>query len=78
MKKSEENCVIQTNVILGADKSLTRTGRKQTRKHVKDARDFNSIETRVSSSSFFLQGKEPKEISHHYEGRIRFFPFWSG
>jgi len=29
----------------GADKSLARPGRKQARKHVKDARDFNNIET---------------------------------
>ena len=31
----------------GAGKSLARPGRKQTRKHVKDARDFNIIETRA-------------------------------
>jgi len=29
----------------GADKSLARPGRKQAWKHVRDARDFNSIET---------------------------------
>jgi len=31
----------------GADKSLARPGRKQARKHVRDARDFNNIETRA-------------------------------
>ena len=46
----------------GADKSLTRPGRKQTRKHVRDARDFNNIETRAVIKFFFLQGKTPKEI----------------
>ena len=47
----------------GADKSLTRQGRKQAQKHVRDARDFNNIETRaVIKFSFFLQGKAPKEI----------------
>ena len=47
----------------GADKSLARPGRKQVRKHVRDARDFNSIETRAVNKFFFsLQGKAPKEI----------------
>jgi len=43
------------------DKSLARAGRKQARKHVKDARDFNNIETQTVKF-FFLQGKGPKEI----------------
>ena len=47
----------------GSDKSLARTGRKQARKHVRDARDFNNIETRAVLKFFFtLQGKAPKEI----------------
>jgi len=47
----------------GADKSLARPGRKQTRQHVMDARDFNNIEMRaVIKFFFFLQGKAPKEI----------------
>ena len=47
----------------GADKSLARPGRKQSRNHVRDARDFNNIETRaVIKFIFFLQGKAPKEI----------------
>ena len=46
----------------GADKFLARPGRKQARKHVTDARDFNNIETRAVKFFFFLQGKEPKEI----------------
>ena len=29
----------------GAGKSLARLGRKQARKHIRDARDFNNIET---------------------------------
>jgi len=45
----------------GADKSLPRSGRKKARKHVRDARDFNNIETRAVKF-FFLQGKAPKEI----------------
>jgi len=48
----------------GADKSLARPGRKQPRKHVRDARDFNNIGTRVVIMCFFfpLQCKAPKEI----------------
>ena len=47
----------------GADKSLARPGRKQARKHVRDARDFNNIETRAVIKIFLsLQGKAPKEI----------------
>jgi len=47
----------------GADKSLARPGRKQARKQVRDARDFNNIETRTVINIFFpLQGKAPKEI----------------
>jgi len=44
-------------VYRGADKSLARPGRKQARKHVRDARDFNNTEF-----IFALQGKAPKEI----------------
>jgi len=48
-----------------ADKSLGRPGRKQARKHVRDARDFDNIETLAVIKFFFplpLQGKGPKEI----------------
>ena len=47
----------------GIDKSLARPGRKQARKHVRDARDFNNIETRAVIEFLFLQGKAPKEIN---------------
>ena len=48
----------------GAEMFLARPGRKQARKHVRDARDFNNIETRavIKYFFFFLQGKAPKEI----------------
>jgi len=45
-----------------ADKSLARPGRIQARKHVRDARDFNSIETRAVIKFTVLQGKALKEI----------------
>ena len=36
---------------------------KQTRKHVRDVRDFNNIQTRAVIEFFSpLQGKAPKEI----------------
>jgi len=46
----------------GADKSLARSGRKQARKNVRDARSFNKTETRAVIKFLFLQGKAPKEI----------------
>ena len=46
----------------GADKSLARPGRKQVRKHVRDAHDFNKIEMRAVIKFLCLQGKAPKEI----------------
>jgi len=49
-------------VYRSADKSLARPGKKQGRKHVWDARDFNNIETRAVIKFSFLQGKAPKEI----------------
>ena len=46
----------------GADNSLARPGRTQAREHVRDARDFNNIETRAFIKFCFLQGKAPKEM----------------
>ena len=37
----------------GADKTLARPGRKQAREHVRDARDFNNMETRAVIKFFF-------------------------
>jgi len=56
------NSVIYITFYRGADKSLAQPGRKQARKHVRDARDFNKIETRTVIKFLFLQGKAPKEI----------------
>jgi hypothetical protein len=50
------------DIFRGADKSLARPGRKQARKHVRDARTFNKIEKRAVIKFLFLQGKAPKEI----------------
>ena len=60
----------------GADKSLARSGRKQARKHVKDARDFNNIETRAVIKFFCKQGAERN--SRHSDRNISLFPSLSG
>jgi len=41
----------------GADKSLGRPGKKQARKHVRDARGFNNVETRAINKFFPLPFK---------------------
>ena len=46
------------NVLPGADKSLARTGRKQARKHVRDAHDFNNVETRGADKSLARTGRK--------------------
>ena len=45
----------------GADKYLARPGRKQARKHVRDARDFNNIETQAVIKVFFPPAKQGAE-----------------
>ena len=57
-----------------ADKSLARQGRKQARKHVRDARDFNKIETRAVIKFLFLQGKAQKEIHAFLTETLDFLP----
>ena len=56
-------------VYRGADKSLARPGRKQGRKNVRDARDFNNIERRELASSFFFHPCKARR-------RRKFTPFW--
>ena len=62
----------------GADKSLARTGRKQARKHVRDARDFNNIETRAIIKFFFSARQVADGKSRHSDRNISLFPSWSG
>ena len=62
----------------GADKSLAGPGGKQARKHVRDARDFNNIETRVVTKFFFRARKGAKGNSRHSDRNISLFPSWSG
>jgi hypothetical protein len=59
----------------GDDKSLAQPGTKQAQKHVRNARDFNNIETRAFKFFFFLQGYAPKEIDAiRTETLSRFLP----
>ena len=62
----------------GADKSLALPGKKQARKHVREARDFNDIETRAVIKFLFLQGKAPKEIHAILTETLAYFlPGWA-
>ena len=47
----------------GADKSLARPGRKQARKHVRDARDFNNIETQSIIIFFFCKAMRRRKFT---------------
>ena len=62
----------------GADKSLARPGRKQARKHVRDARDFNNIETRAVIKFFFPARQGAEGNSSHSDRNITLCPSWSG
>jgi len=57
-----ERVVFFQGIYRDADKSLARPGRKEARKHVRDTRNFNKIETRAVIKFLFLQGKAPKEV----------------
>ena len=57
----------------GADKSLARPGRKQARKHVRDARDFNNIETRAVIKIFPPPRQGAEGNSRHSDRNISLF-----
>ena len=61
-----------------ADKSLARPGRKQARKHGRDARDFNNMEARAVIKFLFLQGNARKEIHAILTETLAcFLPSWT-
>ena len=60
-----------------ADKSLARPGRKQARKHVRDARDFNNTETRAVIKFLFPARQNAEGNSRHSDRSISLFPSWS-
>jgi len=45
---------LDNDIIVFSDKSLAQPGRKKARKHVRNARDFNNIETRAVIKFLFL------------------------
>jgi len=62
----------------GADKSLAQPGRKLARKHVRDARDFNNIETRAVIKFLFSGRQGAEGNSRHSDRSISLFSFRSG
>jgi len=63
-------------VYRGADKSLARTGRKQARKHIRNARFQQHRD--ASCQIFSLQGKAPKEIQAILAETLAcFLPGWA-
>jgi hypothetical protein len=64
----------------GADKFLARPGRQQARKHVRDVRGFNNIETRaVIKFFFFFPARQVVEGNlRHSDRNISLFPSWLG
>ena len=61
----------------GADKSLARPRRQQARKHVRDVRDFNKIETRAVIKFFPPARQGAEGNSRHSDRNISLFPSWS-
>jgi len=59
----------------GTDKSLARPGRKQARKHVKNARDFNKIEIRAVIKVSFPARQGAEGNSRHSDRNISFLNF---
>jgi len=66
------------SLLRGADKALARTGRKQARKQVRDARDFNNIETRAVIKFFSPARQGAEGNSRRSDRNISLFPSWSG
>ena len=61
----------------GADKSLARPGRKQTQECIRDARDFNNIETLLSTG--FVPARQGAGGNwRHSDRNISLFPSWLG
>jgi len=60
-----------------SDKSLARPGRKQFGKHIRDARDFNNIETRAVIKFFFSARQGAEGNSRRSDRNISFFLSWS-
>ena len=70
-----QNVRLIIEIYMDADKSSARPGRKQARKHVRDARDFNNIETRDVIKSFPAR-LSAEGNSRHSDRNIRSLPSW--
>ena len=70
-------CIILYNT-RPADKSLARPGRKQARKHVRDARDCNKTRDASCRQVLFPARQGAEENAHHSDRNISLFPSWSG
>ena len=57
----------------GAYKYLDRPGRKQARKNVRDARDFNNIETRAVIKFFSRKARRRRKFTRHSDRNISLF-----
>ena len=73
----DELCGLR-HIYRGADKSLARPGRKQVRKHVRDARDFNKIEKRAVINFFFPARQGAEGNLRHSDRNISLFNFLVG
>jgi len=70
--------VIFRRCVQGADNSLSRPGRKQFRKDVRVARNFNKFLTRAIIKFLFLQEKAQKEIHSILTETLAYFlPRWA-
>jgi hypothetical protein len=59
------------------DKFLARSERKQARRHVRDARDFNNMETRAVIKVIFFPARQgAEENSRHSDRNIILFHSW--
>ena len=64
--EAHASIILQCHLYRVADKSLAQPGRKQARKHVRDARDFNNTETWAVTKFFSCEARR----------RRKFTPFW--
>jgi len=51
----------------GADKTLARPGRKQAQKHIRDALDFNHIETRAVIKFLFCKASRRRKFTQFWQ-----------
>jgi len=75
---SVEAVAVLSIPVPSADKSLAPPGMKQTRKHVRDARNFSNIDTRAVIKFFFPARQGAEGYSGHSDRNISLFLSRSG